>query len=87
MSSTNANMKTSLISVFTASLLGIASYASGRNFDVADFTAILFTTGLVAWTIDQYSREARVLNVNRPILFPVRLAGRPAKLAPGRVAA
>ncbi len=54
-------MKTTLLSLLTATLLGLASLASGRHFDAADFTAIMFTTGLVAWTIDQYSREPRVL--------------------------
>ena len=60
-------MKTTLISVLTATLLGFASLASGRAFDVADFAAIFFTTGLVAWTIDQYRRVPRSLMVNRPI--------------------
>jgi hypothetical protein len=63
-------MKTTLISVLTATLLGFASLASGRPFDAADFTAIVFTTGLVAWTIDQYSRVPRRLMVNRPIRLP-----------------
>jgi hypothetical protein len=64
-------MKTALISVLTATLLGFAALASGRPFDAADFTAILFTTGLVAWTIAQYSRQPRALSVNRPIRLPV----------------
>jgi len=80
-------MKTSLISVLTATLLGIASYVSGRNFDASDFTAILFTTGLVAWTIDQYSREPRVLNSSRPIRFPLGLGRRHSKMAVSRLAA
>ena len=80
-------MKTALISVLTATLLGIASLASGRHFDAADFTAILFTTGLVAWTIEQYSRKPRVLNVARPIRFPVNLGGGRAKVATSRLAA
>lgn len=86
MVSTNANMKTSLISVLTATLLGIASFASGRHFDASDFTAILFTTGLVAWTVEQYSRAPRELSPNRPIRFPISLR-KPAKLTPGRLAA
>ena len=80
-------MKTALISVLTATLLGIASLASGRAFDAADFTAIMFTTGLMAWTIEQYSREPRVLNVARPIRFPVNLGGGRAKAATSRLAA
>lgn len=80
-------MKTALSSLLTATLLGIASYASGRQFDAADFTAILFTTGLVAWTIDQYSRESRVLNVDRPIRFPASLGRGHARMATSRQAA
>ncbi len=64
-------MKTALISVLTATLLGIASLASGRPFDAADFTAILFTVGLVAWTVNQYSREPRPLLLARPVRLPV----------------
>lgn len=64
-------MKTALLSVLTATLLGFASQASGRPFDAADFTAIMFATGLVAWTVNQYSRPVRALNLSRPILFPI----------------
>lgn len=63
-------MKTTLASVLTATLLGFAALASGRHFDAADFTAIVFTTGLVAWTIGQYSRTSRPLLIARPIRFP-----------------
>lgn len=66
-------MKTALISVLTATLLGIASLASGRHFDAADFTAIMFATGLVAWTIDQYSRVPRALTLARTFQFPTRV--------------
>jgi hypothetical protein len=74
-------MKTALISVLTATILGFASLASGRAFDAADFIAIMFTTGLVAWTIGQYDRAPRALSLARPIRLPIRLparAGRPA---------
>ena len=70
-------MKTALLSVLTATLLGFASLASGRHFDAADFTAIMFTTGLVAWTIGQYSRAPRVLTLIRPIQVPGRANLRP----------
>lgn len=80
-------MKTALSSVLTATLLGIASIASGRPFDAADFTAILFATGLVAWTIDQYSRKPRVLTTVRPIRLPVRLMVRQATPHATRLAA
>jgi len=70
-------MKTALISVLTATLLGFASLASGRPFDAADFTAILFTLGLVAWTVDQYSREPRPLLLrDRPIRVPTTMPSR-----------
>ena len=64
-------MKTALSSVLTATLLGFASLASGRPFDAADFTAILFTSALVAWTVAQYSREPRSLTLARPIRLPL----------------
>jgi len=63
-------MKTALISVLTATLLGFASLASGRHFDAADFTALMFATGLVAWTVAQYSRTPRALTVARTFRFP-----------------
>jgi hypothetical protein len=72
-------MKTALISVLTATLLGFASLASGRPFDAADFVAIVFTVGLVAWTVDQYSRGPRLLTMARPLRLPIGLAGHPAK--------
>ncbi len=71
MVSTDTNMKTALISILTATLLGFASVASGRPFDAADFTAILFATGLVAWTVEQYSRGLRPLNLARTVRLPV----------------
>lgn len=80
-------MKTALISVLTATLLGFASLASGRPFDAADFTAILFTTGLVAWTIAQYSREPRTLLQNRPIHLSAPMPLRSAAVTAHRLAA
>jgi len=80
-------MKTALISVLTATLLGIASLASGRPFDAADFIAILFSTGLVAWTVAQYSHAPRPLSLVRPIRLPAALGGRSANTLVSRVAA
>ena len=80
-------MKTALLSVLTATLLGFASRAGGRHFDAADFTAIVFTTGLVAWTIEQYSRAPRALPVARTFRFPARVNVSPAKAADIRLAA
>ena len=80
-------MKTALSSVLTATLLGLASRASGRPFDAADFTAIMFATGLVAWTIDQYSRKPRVLTTVRPLRFPVRLMVHETRTPATRLAA
>lgn len=80
-------MKTSLISLLTASLLGFASLASGRHFDAADFIAIVFTIGLVAWTIGQYSRAPRALTMARPIQLPARGNVRPAQSTSFRQAA
>ena len=57
-------MKTTIISLLTAGLLAFAATLSARPFDAADFIAIAFATGLVAWTVNQYSR-------NGPELSPV----------------
>jgi len=70
------SMKTALISLFAASLLAIAFVLSGRPFDAANLTALLFSTGLVAWTVSQYSRASRPLVVNRPIRLPAPLRNR-----------
>jgi len=80
-------MKTSLISLLAATLLGFASLASGRPFDAADFMAILFTVGLVAWTMNQYSREPRPLLVARPIRLPSPIQSRVAVPSIRRLAA
>lgn len=80
-------MKTALLSVLTATLLGFALFAGGRHFDAANFTAILFTTGLVAWTIDQYSRAPRQRSADRPLRFPARAHVRSAKAPAIRLAA
>lgn len=80
-------MKTALISVLTATLLGIASLASGRPFDAADFIAILFSTGLVAWTVAQYSRVPRPLTLVRPIRLAAALGVRSAAASASRLAA
>lgn len=80
-------MKTALISVLTATLLGFASLASGRHFDAADFTAIMFATGLVAWTIEQYGRAPRSLMLARPIRLPIRLGTRSIGTSRARLAA
>ncbi|HVZ66223.1 MAG TPA: hypothetical protein VG936_16775 [Lacunisphaera sp.] len=80
-------MKTALTSVLTATLLGVASYASGRPFDAADFSAIAFATGLVAWTVEQYSRSPRELSRARPIHLPVNFARRTVEPTVKRLAA
>lgn len=77
-------MKTALISVLTATLLGFASLASGRPFDAAEFIALVFSTGLVAWTVSQYSHSLKPLTRARPIQLP--LPARPA-VALGRARA
>ena len=67
-------MKTILISLFTATLLGLASQFSDHSVNVAEITSMLFVAGLLAWTVKQYSRQP--LNLTpmpaRPIHLPVR---------------
>lgn len=64
-------MKTALIALVFASLLGIASLASGRAFDAADFLALAFVTGLLAWTMAQYRTEPRALTKAPRIFLPL----------------
>jgi hypothetical protein len=81
-------MKTTLFSALTATLLGFASQANGLSFDAADFVAIMFATGLVAWTITQYSRSVLSLTHREPPLrLPVNLMGRRPQSRTHRVAA
>lgn len=80
-------MKTALLSVLTATLLGFALFTGGRHFDAANFTAVLFTTGLVAWTIDQYSRTPRQQSADQSLRFPTRAQVRSAKASAIRLAA
>ncbi len=87
METSNSPMKTSLISVLAATLLGFASLVSGRPFDAADFMAILFTVGLVAWTVSQYTREPRPLLVARPIRLPAPIQSRVTVSTVSRLAA
>ena len=80
-------MKTILVSLLTASFLGLASLTTGRSFAAADFITILFASGLAAWTIEQYSRQPRALLLNRPIPFPLSLQSRRTPAPAGRLAA
>ena len=71
------SMKTALISLLAATLLGIATFASGRPFDAADFVSIAFAAGLAGWTFAQYDRTPRLLAA-RPIRLPLPGALRPS---------
>ena len=64
------SMKTTLISLFTATLLGFATFANTQAFTAADFIAIAFAAGLVAWTVEQYSRVPQALDLACPIRLP-----------------
>jgi hypothetical protein len=80
-------MKTALISLLAATLVGFASLASGRPFDAADFIAISFAVGLAAWTIEQYSRTPRPLTYARPIRLPIAPSVRQVAEPARRIAA
>lgn len=82
-----STMKTAIISIITATLLGAAFSASGRLTAAADLTAIAFATGLVAWTISQYSRTPRELDLDRPVRLPVKSLAHRARPAALRAAA
>lgn len=80
-------MKTILLSLLTASLLGLATVATGHLFDAADFVAIAFATGLVAWTFAQYTATPRALRKALPIHLPIKTDSFPKALIAGHRAA
>lgn len=82
-------MKTALQTTLIAILLGAAILASGRLLDAADLAVLLFSTGLVAWTIAQYRRLPRMINLNfdRPVRLPARSAVHPVSRGAARLAA
>lgn len=80
-------MKNILFSLLSAGLLGLAYRFGGHSFDAIDFTAFLFATGLVTWTIEQYSRIPRVPLTERPIRFPGQLGSVPAPAKTHQLAA
>ncbi len=80
-------MKTALISLLAATLWGLVSSASGRAFDAAEFSSVLFATGLAAWIVEVYSREPRALPLARPIRLPAALGIRHTATQVGRLAA
>lgn len=79
-------MKTALISFLAATTFGLVSFASGA-LDAAEFSALFFAAGLAAWTLAQYSRDARPLTLARPIRLPVPLGVSHAAPRVGRLAA
>ena len=81
-------MKTTLISLLSALLLGSAALASGRLLDAADFIAILFTSGLVAWTAAQYRTIPRLMHTTGCHHLPIKaVAARPRSSGLARQAA
>ena len=62
-------MKTTLVSLFIAALLGIAF-----SINAAELISTLFVIGLFAWTFRQYRRPAPVPTFERPIRPPGRIA-------------
>lgn len=63
-------MKTALVSTVAAILLGFATLANGRHFNATDMVSIIFVTGLVAWTLEEYTRTPHALTLARPIRLP-----------------
>ncbi len=80
-------MKTALISLLAATLLGLVYFASGRALDAADVVGALFALGLTAWTFAQYERAVRPLLLARPIRFPAPHGVRHGVTQVGRLAA
>ncbi|MBI2814743.1 MAG: hypothetical protein HYX71_10705 [Opitutae bacterium] len=51
-------MKAPLIAIITGAALGAVALWNGLHIDIAAYVVILFGTGLVAWTIEQYRRRS-----------------------------
>ncbi len=79
-------MKTTLLSLLAATALGLVAFASGA-LGAADLLASGFAIAMVAWTIVQYGRPARPLELARPIRFPAPRVVRHAAVQVGRLAA
>ena len=75
-------MKTVLISLSTAALLGIAAYVTGPSFGADELISILFVAGLVAWTFSLYGPKPRLQALAKPIHLPLRFS---AHNSPGHV--
>jgi hypothetical protein len=58
-------MKTTLLSLLVATLLGFA-------FGSSVFVSLVFAAGLIAWTIEQYCRGPRSLMLGRRIHLPIK---------------
>lgn len=78
-------MKTVLISLLSATLVGFAFMTSVQPVDAADFISLFFVTGLVLWTLAQYGQQPRAISLNR--VSRVQQAARPAVLQATRLAA
>jgi hypothetical protein len=50
-------MKTPMTAILTGLTLSVAMMLFGRQVDVAICAIILFGTGIVAWTIEQYGHH------------------------------
>ena len=51
-------VKTPLIAIITGTGLVAVGLWNGRHLDIAVCVVILFGTGIVAWTIEQYRRRS-----------------------------
>jgi hypothetical protein len=82
-------MKTALISLSIATLLGLASYVSALSFNAEQLIAVLFVAGLATWTITLYSRKLKPLTVRvaQPIHFPIKMNNRDLSAQNHRLAA
>ena len=54
------SMKTTVISLFAATLLGFAFLTRNESVDAAGVVAIAFAAGLVAWTVSEYGHTRRL---------------------------
>jgi len=72
-------MKTTIISIFAATLLGFAFLISNKSVDAAGILGIAFAAGLVAWTVSEYGSAARKPE-RRAETLPFEIPGNAARV-------
>jgi hypothetical protein len=80
--SSSISMKTTIITLFAATLLGFAFLTRNESVNAAGLVAIAFVAGLVAWTVSEYGHTRR-LDARLAETLPFALPSGRVHAAPG----